>query len=92
MKRGELSGDGEQRLRFAFQFVRMLAERENPAVIQSGLANLNPELGDRVPLRLMRENDLETRSQRAPWPCWQGSSGMAGFAITVVSSMPERDR
>jgi hypothetical protein len=29
-------------------------------VIQSWLTGLNPELGDRVPLRLMRENDLET--------------------------------
>jgi len=60
MKGGELYGDAEQRLRFAFQLVRMLAEREDPTVIQSWLTGLNPELGDRVPLRLMRENDLET--------------------------------
>ena len=60
MKGCELSGDSEKRLRFAFQLVRMLAERENPAVIQSWLTGVNPELGDRVPLRLMRENDLET--------------------------------
>jgi hypothetical protein len=59
MKGGELYGDAEQRLRFAFQLVRMLAEREDPTVIQSWLTGLNPELGDRVPLRLMRENDLE---------------------------------
>jgi hypothetical protein len=39
---------------------RMLAEKEDPTVIQSWLTGLNPELGDRVPLRLMRENDLET--------------------------------
>jgi hypothetical protein len=38
----------------------MLAEREDPTVIRSWLTGLNPELGDRVPLRLMRENDLET--------------------------------
>jgi hypothetical protein len=55
----ELYGDAEQRLRFAFQLVRMLSEREDPTVIQSWLTGLNPELGDRVPLRLMRENDLE---------------------------------
>jgi hypothetical protein len=60
MKEGELSGDAEQRLRFAFELVRMLAEREDPSVIQSWLTGLNPELGDRVPLRLMRDNDLET--------------------------------
>jgi hypothetical protein len=59
---GELYRDAEQRLKFAFQLVWMLAEREDPAVtvIQSWLTALNPELGDRVPLRLMRENDLET--------------------------------
>jgi hypothetical protein len=38
----------------------MLAEKEDSSVIQSWLIGLNPELGDRVPLRLMRENDLET--------------------------------
>ena len=59
MNGSELYGDAEQRLRFAFQLVRMLAEREDPTVIQSWLTGLNPELGDRVPLRLMRENDLE---------------------------------
>jgi len=57
---GEVYRDAEQRLKFAFQLVRMLAEKEDPTVIQSWLTGLNPELGDRVPLRLMRENDLET--------------------------------
>ena len=37
-----------------------IAEAGEPTVIQSWLTGLNPELGDRVPLRLMRENDLET--------------------------------
>jgi hypothetical protein len=60
MAGGELYSDAEQRLRFAFQLVRMLAEKEDPRVIQSWLIGLNPELGDRVPLRLLRENDLET--------------------------------
>ena len=60
MNGGELYGDAEQRLRFAFQRIRMLAEREDPTVIQSWLTGLNPGLGDRVPLRLLRENDLET--------------------------------
>jgi hypothetical protein len=60
MHGSELYGDAEQRLRFAFLLVRMIAEREDPTVIQSWLTSLNPELGDRVPLRLMRENDLET--------------------------------
>jgi hypothetical protein len=60
MSGGELYGDAEKRLRFAFQLDRMLSEKEAPKVIQAWLMGLNPELGDRVPLRLMRENDLET--------------------------------
>jgi len=59
MNGSELYGDAEQRLRLVFQRVRTLAEREDPTVIQSWPTGLNPELGDRVPLRLMRENDLE---------------------------------
>lgn len=58
-KGSELYGDADQRLRFAFQLVRMQAGKEDPAVIQSWLTCPNPELDDRVPLRLMRENDLE---------------------------------
>ena len=56
---GELYKDAEQRLRFAYQLVPMLAEREDPKIIQSWRIGLNPELGDRVPLKLMREGDLE---------------------------------
>ena len=41
-RRGELYGDAEQRLRFTFQLVWMLAERERPTVIQSWLTGLNP--------------------------------------------------
>ncbi len=44
MNGSELYGDPEQRLRFAFQLVRMLAKREDPTVIQSWLTGLNPEL------------------------------------------------
>ena len=37
----------------------MLADREDPAVIQSWLTGPNPELGNRVPVPLVREEDLE---------------------------------
>ena len=37
----------------------MLADREDPAVIQSWLTGPNPELGNRVPVRLVREMDFE---------------------------------
>jgi hypothetical protein len=59
MEGRDVYGDGEQRLRFAYQLVKMFVEKEDPRVIQAWLTGLNPELGDRVPIRLMRENDLE---------------------------------
>jgi hypothetical protein len=36
-----------------------LADHEKPAVVQSWLTGLNPELKDRTPIRLLREQDLE---------------------------------
>jgi hypothetical protein len=56
---GEIYGDCEARLRFAFQLVRTLSERDSPAVVQAWLTGVNPELGDRVPLRLLRENEID---------------------------------
>lgn len=55
---GEIYGDAEHRLRFAFQVARTLREQDTPAVVQAWMTGVNPELGDRVPLRLMREGDL----------------------------------
>jgi hypothetical protein len=51
-------GDAEPRLRLAFQIVRTLSEHDSPGVVQAWLMGVNPELGDRVPLRLLREGDL----------------------------------
>ena len=48
-----------RRLRFAFQVARTLSEHDSPAVVQAWLTGVNPELGDRVPLRLMRENEID---------------------------------
>jgi hypothetical protein len=36
-----------------------LSEYDSPAVVQAWLTGVNPELGDRVPLRLMRENEID---------------------------------
>lgn len=55
---GDIYGDAEERLRFAYQVARTLREQETPAVVQAWMTGVNPELGDRVPLRLMREGDL----------------------------------
>lgn len=56
---GEIYGDAEPRLRFAFQVVRTLAEHDSPSVVQAWLTGVNPELGDRVPLRLLRDSDID---------------------------------
>jgi hypothetical protein len=56
---GEIYGNAESRLRFAFQVARALSEHDAPTVVQAWLTGVNPELGDRVPLRLMRENDID---------------------------------
>ena len=60
MAGGEIYGDAEQRLRFAFQVARTLSEQDTPSVVQAWMTGVNPELGDRVPLRLMRDGDLNT--------------------------------
>jgi hypothetical protein len=52
-------GDGEARLRFTYQVIVPLADHDKPAVVQSWLTGLNPELKDRTPIRLLREQDLE---------------------------------
>jgi hypothetical protein len=57
---GEIYGNAESRLRFAFQVARALSERDSPVVVQAWLTGVNPELGDRVPLRLMCENEIDT--------------------------------
>ncbi len=51
-------GEVEPRLRLTFQVVRTLLEHDSREVVQAWLMGVNPELGDRVPLRLLREGDL----------------------------------
>jgi hypothetical protein len=36
-----------------------LSDHNSPAVIQAWLTGVNPELEDRVPLHLMRENEID---------------------------------
>lgn len=56
---GGIHGNAESRLRFAFQVACALSEHDSPAVVQAWLTGVNPELGDRVPLRLMREKEID---------------------------------
>jgi hypothetical protein len=48
-----------ERIRLAFRLASALAERESPQVVQAWMTGLNPELGDRLAVRLLREGDLE---------------------------------
>jgi hypothetical protein len=59
MDGGNIYGDIEPRLRVAFQLVRMLSHHEPKSVVQAWFMGMNPELGDRSPIRLLREEPLE---------------------------------
>ena len=48
-----------QRLRTAFQIVALLREREGASTVASWFQGLNPELGDRSPARVLREDAAE---------------------------------
>jgi hypothetical protein len=51
--------DAEKRLRFTYQIVMTIAIKDSPAVAQAWLVGVNPELSDRVPIRLLRESTLD---------------------------------
>ena len=51
--------DAEPRLRFTYQLIMPLADHDAPAVVQAWLTGINPELNDRTPIRLLREQELE---------------------------------
>jgi hypothetical protein len=53
-------GDVEERLRFTYQVVRTLSQHDSPRIVQAWLTGVNPELGDRVPLRVLRDGELGT--------------------------------
>jgi hypothetical protein len=48
----------EERLRFTYQLVRTLSELNSPRTVQAWLTGVNPELDDRVPIRVLRDGDL----------------------------------
>jgi hypothetical protein len=49
----------EERLRVAYRLAKMISDREGPRVVQAWFTGLNPELNDRVPVRLLREENVE---------------------------------
>jgi hypothetical protein len=60
MEGSEPYGDKVARLRLTFQVVRTLQDHDSPQVVQAWFIGVNPELGDRVPLRLLRNGNLDT--------------------------------
>jgi hypothetical protein len=53
------------RLRLAFHAAGILAEREQPRVVQAWFTGLNPQLDDASPARLIRESpDLDDTGAR----------------------------
>ena len=48
-----------RRLRLAYQAARLIAERDDPTVVQAWFQGLNPGLADRSPARLLRDGDLD---------------------------------
>lgn len=59
MQQGVAYGDAEVRLRFAYRVAKTLAKHDDARVVQAWFTGLNPELNDRVPIRLLRDEDLE---------------------------------
>lgn len=53
------SSDIEPRLRMAYRIARFIADHDSPSVAQSWFQGLNPQLDERSPARLLREEDLE---------------------------------
>ena len=66
--------DSERRLRLTYQIVMTLTIADTPAVAQAWLIGINPELDDRVPLRLLIEGNLD-----------QVAGDIVGAARTIVA-------
>lgn len=49
----------EERLRFTLQVALMIAEADSPEVAQAWFQDLNPQLEDRSPARLIREGEID---------------------------------
>jgi hypothetical protein len=49
----------EERLRLAYRLAKMIRNQEEPRVVQAWFTGLNPELNDRMPARLLREESVE---------------------------------
>jgi hypothetical protein len=51
------SAEVARRLRLAYQVAGLLAERDQPRIVQAWFQGMNPQLDDTAPARLIREGD-----------------------------------
>jgi len=51
--------DADRRIRLTYQIAKTLSEHESNSVVQAWFIGLNPELQDRTPIRLLKEQDIE---------------------------------
>jgi hypothetical protein len=51
--------DADRRIRLGYQIAKTLSEHESTRVVQAWFIGLNPELQDRTPIRLLKEEDVE---------------------------------
>jgi hypothetical protein len=51
--------DADRRIRLAYQIAKTLHEHDSARVVQAWFIGLNPELQDRTPIRLLKEEDPE---------------------------------
>jgi hypothetical protein len=51
--------DAEPRIRLAYQIAKTLSEHDSAQVVQAWFVGLNPELRDRSPIRLLREENVD---------------------------------
>jgi hypothetical protein len=59
MEGAQSYNEAERHLRFAYHVVMTLSTVDSPSVVQAWLMGVNPELGDRVPIRMLRDKNLE---------------------------------
>jgi hypothetical protein len=50
--------DAEPRIRLAYQIAKTLSEHDSARVVQAWFTGLNPELQDRAPIRLLKEEEV----------------------------------
>jgi hypothetical protein len=51
--------DADLRIRLGYQIAKTLSEHDSARVVQAWFTGLNPELQDRTPIRLLKEEDIE---------------------------------